>query len=236
VRAALPVQSSVYGSESMTSELLTKTIDRLIAEGEAVLATEFDAGNPNLDYLSGRPRGVDLEGFSKFAGGCKHLLTVLGRPAEVWRTAFDKSSNSPENTKHMLGTVRAIREAISHDLLRTTEDLVRADTFAGLLEQAGHLHASGYHVAAGTLARAVLEEHLKSWCTREGCVPTKSRPTISSYKDELYRAKHITATVMKHVEAMAAIGNDAAHNAAGLQAGDVARLLRDVQDFTAKHG
>lgn len=39
---------------------------------------------------------------------------------------------------------------------------------------------------------------------------------------------------MKHVEAMAAIGNDAAHSNPGLKADDVRRLLTDLRGFLAK--
>ena len=62
-----------------------------------------------------------------------------------------------------------------------------------------------------------------------------SRPTIRQYSDELHKAKHLDKIAMTHVEAMTAIGNDAAHNADSLKAEDVERLLRDVRTFLAQH-
>ena len=83
--------------------------------------------------------------------------------------------------------------------------------------------------------RQVLEEHLRDWCKNSGCTPSKAKPTLNDYNDELYRAKKYNVSVMKHVAAMVAIGNDAAHNTQDLDKADVKRLLGNVREFMAKH-
>jgi hypothetical protein len=40
---------------------------------------------------------------------------------------------------------------------------------------------------------------------------------------------------MLHVTAMAAVGNDAAHNSPTLRREDVDRFLRDVREFLVRH-
>jgi len=40
---------------------------------------------------------------------------------------------------------------------------------------------------------------------------------------------------MKHIESLASVGNDAAHNKPTLAEPDVKRLLRDVRDILVKH-
>lgn len=60
-------------------------------------------------------------------------------------------------------------------------------------------------------------------------------PTMNDYKDSLYRARQINVATMKHFEALAAVGNYAAHNAPTLNKDDVARMLRDVRDVLVKH-
>ena len=135
----------------------------------------------------------------------------------------------------MLGTLEAISDSIQGGLLVSVENLVLAEAFDSLVSQADYLLAEGYVLASGVLGRAVLEEHLRKWCELKSCLPTKINSTISDFKDSLYKAKHISVTQMKHIESLAAIGNDAAHNRSSLSAIDVERLLRDVRDVIVKH-
>ena len=129
----------------------------------------------------------------------------------------------------------ALHQAMVDDLLFKVEDLVLAEAFSDLLEQADHLLASGYFLAAGVLGRAVLEEHLRKWCARKACTPTKPKPTLNDYTASLYKLNYLNKIELKHVEAMSAIGNESAHNSPTLKREDVERLIRDVSDFVAKH-
>ena len=219
----------------MSKDILLKTVRRLIEDGKQVVATQFDAGDPGISYAGGRPIGVELQPFAKWAAGCVNLIRMLGEAGQQWKDQFDDKFNWAETAIRMLGTLEAIEDAIKDGLLVKVEDLVLADAFDSLLDQADYLNAEGYFLAAGVLGRAILEEHLRSWCQHAGCNPTKSKPTLNNFKDELYKAKHFNTSVMKHVDSMAAVGNDAAHNKPTLAADDVTRLLRDVRDFLAKH-
>jgi hypothetical protein len=215
-------------------DLLKKTVAKLMEEGEGVLGTKFDAGMDGVVYMGGRPTGVDIEKFAKWQAGCKNLLRILGDAGEPWAGEFD-GNNKFTKAQCMLGVLRAIDEAIDDGLLVRVEELMRAEEFSSLLDQADHLEGQGYFLAAGVLGRAVLEEHLRSWCATAGLLPSKARPTLNDFNAALYKAKLLTASVMKHVEAMAATGNDAAHNKPTLRQEDVQRLLRDARDFIAKY-
>ena len=140
-----------------------------------------------------------------------------------------------QNAIRMLGTLEAIAQAISSGLLITVQDIVRAESFNNLLDQADFLHENGYVLAAGVLARAVLEEHLRTWCERSSLPTSKAKPTLSDFKDALYKDKKFSVSVLKHVEAMAAIGNDAAHNKPELATESVTRVLRDIREFIGKY-
>ena len=219
----------------MHRNILIATTERLIAEGHSVLGTEFDASSPAFSYPMGRPRGVEITPFAKWQAGCTNLIRVLGDAGESWADNFTKKKNAPATVKRMIGTLEAIKESLEHNLLLTVEDLIRAESFNGLLEQAEYLLNGGYFLAAGVLGRAVLEEHLRSLCDVKSCSPAKAKPTLNDFKDTLYKAKHINITQMKHVESLGAIGNNAAHNKPELTNDDVTRLIRDVRDFLAKH-
>ena len=219
----------------MNHDVIINTIERLIAEGEAVLNTEFDAGMGGVQYLAGRPRGVEITRFAKFHAGGVNLLRMLGDAGESFFDPFDAPKNNPLAVKRMVGTLQAVKESIENNLLLSVEDLVKAETFNGLLDQGDYLHSKKFYLAAGVLGRAVLEEHLRFLCDAKRCLPTKSKPTLNDFKDELYREKHLNLTQMKFVESMAATGNSAAHNKPELASSDVERLLRDVRDFLARH-
>ena len=124
----------------MTTEFLITEVQRLIAEGQQVAATKFDAGMRGVRYLGGRPAGVELQAFSRWQAGCKNLMRLLGDCAEPWNDAFD-GNNSASNATRMLGTLEAIERGISGGLLLSVEDIVRAESFNSLLDQADFLHA-----------------------------------------------------------------------------------------------
>jgi hypothetical protein len=218
----------------MTTEFLIKEVQRLIAEGQQVTSTKFDAGMGGVKYMGSRPTGVELYAFSRWQAGCKNLLRLLGEYADPWKKTFD-GNNAAANATRMLATLEAIEHAISSGLLVSVEDMVRAESFNGLLDQADFLHQQNFFVAGGVLGRAVLEEHLRSWVANAAIAISKVKPTLNDFKDALYKDKKFTVSVLKHIEAMAAVGNDAAHNKPELTSADVTRMLRDVREFIAKH-
>ena len=218
----------------MTSPTLQATVNALIEEGKHVLGTEFDAGVRGVGYPLGRPRAVSLQAFAKWQAGCLNLLRMLGDAGQQWKDDFAQKKNTPAIATRMLGTLEGIADAINNGLLIKVEDIVRSEAFENLLEQADYLYSEGYFLAAGVLGRAVLEGHLRKWCDLTNCPPTKSKPTINDFNGNLYKAKHINLTQMKHFESLASIGNAAAHNDKKLAADEVERLLRDVRDVLVK--
>ncbi len=218
----------------MTKGLLLKTIRCLIEEGQQVASTKFDAGRGGVQYHGGRPTGVDPRAFAKWQAGCNNLMRLLGDLSAPWKNVFS-GNNSHAYTTIMLGTLEAIEQVVNDGLLISIEDMVRADSFSSLLEQADFLDRQGYFLAAGVLGRAVLEEHLRKWASSLPAPIPKSHPTINDFKDALYKDKKITNAVMQHIGAMAAVGNDAAHNKPELTKDSVSGMLRDVREFIGKY-
>src|SRR5579871_257497 len=178
---------------SQYKQRLLKLIDDTIAVGE-----ELDAMDRGED--SARKSGL-------WVGKVYTLIHVMGDQIEVWRNGLFNGV-----TGHQIGTLRAIKYAVENDWLTSVENFVVAEAFNDLLEQADYLLEKSFHVAAGTLGRAVLEEHLRKWCSRVNCFPTKPKPTITDFKTELYKNGRLDKVTQMHVESMAAIGNQAAHN------------------------
>ena len=124
--------------------------------------------------------------------------------------------------------LEAVKHELENDHLESFSKLVRAETLADLLEQAEKLQSNGYYLAAGVIGRCVLEEHLRTSCDGLGCSPTKQKPTLNDFNMALYNADHYAKTKMKQIDALASVGNDAAHNKPELNKDDVARLLNEL--------
>lgn len=52
----------------MTKDVILKTVQGLITEGQCVITSKFDAGKKGVMYGGARPTGVDLQSFSKWQG------------------------------------------------------------------------------------------------------------------------------------------------------------------------
>jgi len=227
---------------TIAKEKLLGFVDALIVEGETILTDTHQ----EMVSRFGHPRNGQTEfedinpvktmAFSKWNAGCVHLMTMLGSHGQSLGSSFAiKAQPTLGNTRTMLGILRAVRSAMADDLLLKVEDLVFAEAFADLLEQAEHLLANGYFLAAGVLGRAVLEEHMRKWCGRKGCMPAKPKPTLNDYVTNLYKQSHLNKIELKRIEAMIAVGNDSAHNSPTLKREDVVRLIKDASDFIAKY-
>jgi len=223
---------------------LTALIDGLVAEGNTILGsvkveTRKTPAVSNMygDVEQWRYWNVevfDVQACVRWSSRCAHLAVLLERHAGPWGAVLNAEITGSDDMRRLIGVLEAIKLQIDAGLLLSLQNLIAADMFDDLLEQAAYLREAGYFLAAGVLGRAVLEEHLRNWCAREACSPTKPRPTINDYNMALYDAKHIDKITMKQVDALAAIGNEAAHNEPALTPDTVERLLRDVRALLVK--
>ena len=206
-------------------------LNSLINEAESVLGSQFES------HYVGRPKYVDLQKFHEWWGKIKSLGHQLGVAAKPWQELFSSSPNhSLGSVKAILGTLQAIKHEIENDYLQNITQLVKAETFADLLEQAEHLYNNEYYLAAGVIARAVLEEHLRTTCVHLNCVPNKRRPTITDYNQALYKLRHYSKIKMKHVDMLASIGNAAAHNEREVDILEIKKMLTDLPELIDSTG
>lgn len=208
------------------TDKLNLLLDRLIKEGDLLI--EKVSSNMIHDHEGVRRWSNDLILFCSLADDL-----ILPWKARLSHNGF---VIAPEAVRQPLSALKTIRAAIAEGLLTRYADLVIADTFADLTEQAEHLLSQGYFLASGVIFRAVLEERLRNMCVRNGVMPSKPRPTINDFNAALYSASPpiYDKSMMLHVTALAAIGNDAAHNAPTLKREDVDRLANSVRDFLAR--
>jgi hypothetical protein len=209
-----------------TKDKIEQLLVGLIEEGTAVLKTKWQPGG---NWASGPPTYVDLAAFARWRARCKLLAALLGRPGKCWETELTADwNNKIESAVKTQSTLEAIKVSASEGLLLEVQDLILADAFANLVEQAEYLLNHGYFLASGVLLRAVLEERLRRLGDANSLKPSKSRPTLNDYNTELYKASVYDKITFKEIEALAAIGNDAAHNAGTLVREDVGRMREGV--------
>jgi len=210
-------------------------VERLLAEGQAVLKTKFHKASDSI--VDQKNDGwVDPHDLEKWLAGCRNVMHVIGPKAATWNSQFTNDApNKYIIAAKLQGSLRALLDAIDADLLVSVEDLITADAFANLLEQADELYDKKYFLGAGVLGRAVLEEHLRAKCIKAGILPP-GRPTINDLNQALYKAGNIDKLAMQQVTAMAVAGNHCAHNLAPpLSPADIKRFLTDVRDFLVRH-
>lgn len=218
----------------LAKERLLKQVEKLVNEGEAVLQTKFNRSGGS--YIDMRDPWVNAQPFRKWLTSCRNLVHQIGKPAQVWIDGFGgKFTNQYAVASSLHGTLQSLREAVNDDLLNPVEDLIAADAFGSLLEQAESLLDKHYLLAAGVLCRAVLEEHLRLLCDRHGCL-LPNRPTINDLNQSLYKGGHLDKLAMQNITAIATAGNHCAHNVQPpLTEDDVKKLHRDVADFLLRN-
>lgn len=216
------------------NERIAHLVEKLIQDGEDLCKSPWD--NNQFKHIGIVMQFVDLEGFKKWIGSFHLLLSLLGHLGKPWQDIYEssKEANRLENALSVLGSLKSIRDSLDDGLLVGFEDIVYAEAFSDLMEQAEHLYEQGYFLASGVLLRAILEERLKKLRQRNGCLPGKARPTINDYNQNLYAGKVYDKITFKHVDSMAAVGNAAAHNDPQLNKQEVKRLLRDLSAFLTR--
>jgi hypothetical protein len=176
---------------------------------------------------------VNVRPFSKWQSSCKLLVKHLGTFGEPWADVLQNKGNSNQDLvlQLMIGALESILENLKKGRLVAFEDIIRAEALGDLVEQGNHLSRKGYYLPAAVVFRAVLEERLRKLCQVHRCLPSKKAPTINDYNQSLYSASVYDLSMMKNVEAMAAIGNKAAHATGNVEKQEVQRFGRDLKDF-----
>jgi hypothetical protein len=155
----------------------------------------------------------------------------------------ESDQGSAEKMTKVYAALSALRIAYSEGQMRTLEELIHADLFSDLLEQAEHLLESGYKDAAAVIADGVLEEHLRKLCAKNGIATTvpgkggkQTHLMIDAMNAELARAGVYGKNDLKQVTAWAGIRNDAAHGQYGnYNEGQVEAMVRGIRLFLSNY-
>jgi hypothetical protein len=155
---------------------------------------------------------------------------------ELARLAQDKSSAT---NGYFLPHCIAIVEAAQHDfekgLLFDLRAMIAAELLGDFIDQAVFLASEGYHVAAASLAGAVLEDTLRKLCQAHK-LPVPAKTKIDALNADLARAGVYDKLIQKRITALADIRNNADHgHFKKFTADDVDDMIKWVRRFAADY-
>lgn len=164
------------------------------------------------------------------------LLSACGKESEHYisfATAEEAQSyeDSTRRLKRMAAVFLAAREDFEGGYLNSIRNLVQAELAGGELDQARELFASGYYAAAAVVTGVVLENTLRSLCTKHE-LPAGSMERMNA---DLAKAGEYNVLVQKRVTALAAVRNSAAHGKSSEYTNeDVKSMIPEVERFVAE--
>ena len=194
----------------------------LVEKGHSVISTH----RPHPPNVIGFPT-LDTQEYANWRSQSLAFLTDLLGPEHVYTKDFLTSterSGYTNSTHAGIGILQAVLEDIEQGFIETIRQLITAEVFADLFDQATHLLKNGYKAPAASLAGAVLENGLRSIAVSQG-VQVKASDDLSSLNQKLADKGVYSRLNQKKVHVWTDIRNDADHGHFD-QLGD-----NDIDDF-----
>lgn len=216
----------------------SKIIDRLeelIQFGKRVNSGVYEDHNTHYYKLNDQH-------FSQWAASSLNLLGRVFGIASIHYKSFQSvvdSYGTAEPVENIpprgLGVLLSAQDDYENGYLFDTRALIEAEVFDDFLEQAEHLHTSGYHASAAVIVGCVLEDGLRKACGREG-ISLPTSPKLDWMNAELAKQGVYSKLVQKQITALAGIRNEAAHgNWTAFTKDDVTGMISQVRAITATH-
>jgi hypothetical protein len=147
---------------------------------------------------------------------------IAGNESEYYKDITDvlKKTYLLEGTKMMsiYGTVKALKDDLENDYLKTVSELIHSEVFSDYLEMAQHLINEGYKDPAAVLAGSTLESHLRELAKNrnisidiknsKGDIVAKKADSMNS---DLAKTAAYTVGFQKQITAWLDLRNNAAH-------------------------
>ena len=210
-----------------TEERISSRLKELIELGDRVLATRK---SPPRNVI-GDAR-VDQQLAAQWAASVEALLVRVFGADSPHHRAFKNHTNRHIGYSDALraqGVLRAAADDFAGGYIFALRELVEADVFDDLLEQAEHLLSSRYHAAAAVIAGCVLEDALRKLCNRRS-VAVPAKPKLDQMNADLAKAGVYSKLVQKRITALADVRNKAAHGQwTEFNPADVEEMIRAVR-------
>lgn len=189
------------------SKIITR-LEEMISFGDKVLSTKSFLPPEFIGFDA----MVDTELATQWATqGQNILLRVFGESSPHYKNFCAELKNLTYGPAlQMKGVLRAALDDYRNDYLFDVKRLIAGDVFSDILEQSRHLLENGYFQAAMVLAGSVLEDTLRSLCTKNS-VAVPPKPKLDQMNSDLAKAGEYTKLIQKRITAIADVRNSAAH-------------------------
>jgi len=218
------------------TEQIASRIRALIEDGNAV------AG---LERLS--PGGVDKYIHDKekvrLQAWLSNVLNIVeatfSATSPQYRHLRELMPKGPYHVEHayevypIVGLLSGVLGDLEGGFLRDQEQLIAADVFASVLEQAAELNRHAYKDPSAVLMRVVLEDALRRLARKNGLDPLQKAAKLN---DELKQLSVYAQPQWRLILAWLDIGNAAAHGKfQEYSSEDVANAIQGVEQFLLLH-
>lgn len=172
-----------------------------------------------------------------------NLIQMALGEQSVHATQLSKTIEADRGRRNTPAAVyRALIESARNDFAggyyKNLRGIVAAQVFDDLLEMAEHLHENGYHLAAGSIAGAVLEDSLRKLCDAQGVERSDSRG-INALNERLREADTYPQAQWRQIQAWGDLRNQVDHHKFEdpdeVDADAVERMIEGVRDLMVKY-
>jgi len=174
-------------------------LSTLITQAETILTSRKAIHGIGFDDV------VDLEPAQQWVTQCQNILDRAFGKDSAHYERFMKCIEEDVTYHPVLkgvGVMKAAKADLEQGHLFRVRQLVEADVFDDMLEQAKHLLETGYYQAAVVVAGAVLEDTLRKLCQRND-LALVNRPKLDGMNAVLAKAGVYSMLTQKRVTSQA---------------------------------
>jgi len=208
---------------------------KLTTEGHHMLA---QCGYNGTFY---RERHPPQDAYARFRTEAMNLIhRVCGSSSSHYQAikALAESKDTAQSSYYYancLGVLDAAHTDFKDGFLSELRLQVRADLLDDFLSQAEALLEQGFHIAAASLAGAVLEDTLRKLCDKHS-MSYAAKTKIDALNSDLAKANVYDKLIQKEITAKADLRNNADHgHFAKIRAEDVADMVRWIRRFVTDY-
>jgi len=198
----------------------------LVTKGETLLDTKRYEPDLYATYVDSR---LQVEWSSQ---AITRLILFFGSDHTYTETFRSEASGTYDyQVERGLGVLQAALDDVEQGYLETVRELVAAEVFSDLLDQADHLLENGYGAPAASLAAAILENGLRSLATRKG-ITVRASDNLQSRNKNIADKGVYNRLRQKQVAVWIDVRNAADHGRFNEFSGeDVADLIKGVRSL-----
>jgi hypothetical protein len=212
---------------TLTDEKIRGKFDSLLQRGDQILRSCGYHGNGYRTFPSG-------DDFHQFRTEVENLIGKICGFESAHARSLKQIPDGLYNFANIYGVLKAAYQDYEDGFLVELKRLVRADLLDDFLSQSEMLLDQGYHIAAASLAGAVLEDTLRKLCDINSIsYPAKTK--IDNLNVELAKKNIYDKLIQKEITAKADLRNNADHGKfTDVREADVNDMVRWVRRFVTE--